>query len=184
MIAPLIYMVSRASGEWSGEQLVNIAGTVAGQGRADSLQGRLDSEDKLTAKALERPYFGWGGYGRSLVATPDGFWVLEMGRKGLLGLVSITAALMLPGAMLVARLPAGEWFRSAAAPVAALAVVLAIYMIDNLFNAMVNPVFVLVAGGLTGFACAVGDARRATARAAQPAPGTPRPLPPAGEYQQ
>ena len=38
------------------------------------------------------------------------------------------------------------------APAAALAVLLGLYMLDNLSNAMYNPIYVLAAGGLAGMA--------------------------------
>jgi hypothetical protein len=36
------------------------------------------------------------------------------------------------------------------APAASLAVMLLLYMVDNLLNAMTNPMFMLVAGGIAG----------------------------------
>ena len=37
------------------------------------------------------------------------------------------------------------------APAAALAVLLGLFMIDNLFNAMPNPIYTVVLGAVTGF---------------------------------
>ncbi len=57
----------------------------------------------------------------------------------------------LPAVLVVRRFPARTWNVAALAPAIALSVILVLlYMIDNLFNAMVYPVFVLVAGGLAG----------------------------------
>jgi len=48
------------------------------------------------------------------------------------------------------RWPAKLWTHPAVAPTAVLAVILALHMIDNIFNAMINPIFTLVAGGVGG----------------------------------
>ena len=36
------------------------------------------------------------------------------------------------------------------APAGALAILLGLYMLDNLLNAMINPIFMVAAGGITG----------------------------------
>lgn len=46
------------------------------------------------------------------------------------------------------RYPARLWLHPMVAPAAALAVCLTLYMFDSVLNAMVNPIFMLAAGGL------------------------------------
>jgi len=62
--------------------------------RADSLEFRFDNEKRLLNRAQERLWFGWGGWGRNRVyniysgkdeSTTDGWWIIEVGTKGLLG---------------------------------------------------------------------------------------------------
>ena len=60
------------------------------------------------------------------------------------------AILTLPLLMLIGRCPARQWKAPYIAPTAALAVLLALYMIDNLSNAMFNPIYYLAAGALLG----------------------------------
>ena len=60
----------------------------------------------------------------------------------------MTSALLLPVLVFLRRYPTRLWVHTAVAPSAALAVLVGLYMIDNLFNAMFNPIYVMSAGGL------------------------------------
>lgn len=62
--------------------------------RAQSYGFRLDQEEGLLAKASQKPYFGWGGWGRSLLydertgkqtSISDGYWIIIYGYAGLVG---------------------------------------------------------------------------------------------------
>ena len=161
MAAPL-YMATRAPGLWDGRQLVSFSSSVAGDERADSLAYRLRNEDMLAAKALEQPVFGWGGWGRGRVydddgrdiSVTDGLWIITLGQRGVVGLIVLTASILLPGILLLRSYPITAWAHPSVAPAAALATMLALYMIDSLMNGMVNPVFALAAGATTGTAAA------------------------------
>jgi len=156
---PPTYMALRASGSWSGHSLVSLVAEMTNEERAASVNFRLKNEDMLVRRSLERKAFGWGRWARSHVfedlppedvSITDGLWVIALGESGLVGLTAITTTLLLPVVLLWRRRPAWQWSHPSVAPAAALAVLLALYMIDNLFNAMVNPVFTLAAGGLVG----------------------------------
>jgi len=157
MVIPL-YMGVRASGVWDGMNLLNLVQTVAGDKRAESLETRFINEDRLTARAFEQPMFGWAGWGRSRVydkygndiSITDGMWVIALGQNGLVGLASLTLAILLPVWLTLRRFPIRYWSHAQVAPAAAMSIILVIYMIDNLLNAMVNPVFMLIAGALAG----------------------------------
>jgi len=131
--------------------------------RAGSLQTRFYNDYQLAEKARARIAFGWGGWGRSRVyeynwrgdlvdvSITDTLWIIAFGQHGLVGLISLFSALLLP--VLVFTLfcyPARTWFHPKVAPAAVLAVALTLYTIDCLLNAMVNPIFGLTAGGLSG----------------------------------
>ena len=160
LLAP-IYMTVRSQDLWSGSQLVTLVANVIDEDRANSLQFRLDNELILIDKALQRPLFGWGRWGRSRVynadgsdvSVTDGLWVIAMGQRGLVGVAALTLLLLLPGIVLIRRFPPTVWSDVAFAPAGALAALLMVYMVDCFFNAMINPIFILVAGGLTAFAC-------------------------------
>jgi hypothetical protein len=158
MAAPS-YMAFRATGSWSADSLVQAASTVHAE-RGKSLQGRLTNDTMLAAKALERPAFGWGGWGRSRIynkegkdiAVTDGLWIIVLGTMGLAGLVSLTLLLLLPAVLFARRYPVRYWIDPRLAPAAVAAVLVVLYMIDNLFNSMFNPVYVMSAGGLVTIA--------------------------------
>jgi O-antigen ligase len=174
LIAPL-YMGVRTLGLWSGQQLVSVTDDAIGADRAESMAMRLRNEDRLVGKALERPVFGWGRFGRNHIidaetgkhTVSDGMWVIAIGQAGLVGLVSLTLMLLLPVWLLIHGCNARFWSQPAIAPAAALAVLLVLHMIDNLFNAMPNPLFLLAAGGLpqvaaiAAAACATAEAKAA-----------------------
>jgi hypothetical protein len=79
----------------------------------------------------------------------DGMWVITLGTFGLLGVISATITIQLPILLARKRLPLAAWTHPLGAPVAVLAVTLALHMLDNLLNAMLNPVFVLAMGGIS-----------------------------------
>ena len=60
--APL-YMMLRGTGEMGGDAMVGIVRSIH-ERRAESLQTRLDNEDRLVEKAMEQPAFGWGRWAR------------------------------------------------------------------------------------------------------------------------
>ena len=144
--------------------------------RAYSLQFRIENEEVLLAHAQERPWFGWGGYGRNFVRDPvsgemlniaDGFWIIVLGMNGWLGYLAefgLTALPLLvlgllvlkPGAVLVARTTAG------------LALILAANLVDLLPNATHIPFTWLMAGALTGEAERMAAARRVVLHSGRP----------------
>jgi len=166
------YMAARTIIGWDGSQLVQAAHAVAGEERASSLKTRLDNEDLLKAKAMRQPLFGWGRWGRNRVydengndiSTTDGLWVIALGQTGVFGAAALTTVFMVP--MLSVR--AGirkRWHDARSAPAVVMALLCALYLMDNLLNAMVNPMFTLIAGGLIGLR---GAPRAATSVEAAP----------------
>ena len=155
--APL-YLGLRLTGAWSGESLAAASAQLSNEERADSLRYRLRNEELLIARGMQKEITGWGRWGRFLVhneegrqlSIPDGLWVIMLGQFGLVGLAALTGVLLLPILLLLRRYPVRLWGHPLVAPAAGLAIVLTLFMIDNLFNAMSNPPFLLAAGALTG----------------------------------
>src|SRR5262249_47357169 len=101
-----IYAGVRIPNLWSGQQAVRLASLLFGKERTASLQYRLDNEEVMIAKALERPILGWGGWNRFNVyglrdesgvfhaetenlvhhVPFDGMWLVIFGYKGCVGL--------------------------------------------------------------------------------------------------
>ncbi len=128
--------------------------------RAQSLEYRIANEEVLLARAQEKPWFGWGGYGRALIldpitgrilSVPDGGWVIVLGNYGWLGYVGQFGLLVLP----LLRL-GREALRPRAMTVApwgaAVALIYGANLIDLLPNNTLVPFTWLMAGALTGWA--------------------------------
>ncbi len=174
---PVVYMGVRGSGVWSGEQLLKVAETLGSEQRAASLQTRLVSEEYLLEHGKDRPLLGWGGHGRAVVSRdgkglrvrvgdvdvaviPDGFWVITFARRGVVGLLAITLALLLPALAVIRRLSPRDWKSPMVGAAAALAVMVGLHAVDNLMNAMRSPLYVIAVGALT--TCVYGLRRRPT----------------------
>ncbi len=155
----LLYLFVRMTGVISSADLVAAANATLGAERAQSLESRLTNEDMLTVRALERPVFGWGGWGRARIhdetgrdiTITDSLWIICIGNKGILGLAALLFALMLPTLMLPRTISVRLWARPETGAFAAFAVILLLWTVDNLLNAMINPVYLLIAGGLGTF---------------------------------
>jgi hypothetical protein len=174
LLIPPSYMYLRASGTISGEWAVERATEVFGADRAQSLDYRMNAENIMSAHALERPWFGYGRWDPAhpkhpgwMVYDPDtgkksaivdGMWVLTLCINGLVGLFTLTTSVLLPVLLLRFRVPPKWWAHPMAAPAAALAVMVALHMCDNLLNAMLNPIFICAIGGIA--ALGVKDAQR------------------------
>jgi hypothetical protein len=156
-VAVPVYMAARVTGMLPAARVIAMAEMVAPSERIGSLEYRLSQEDILNEQSMRRPVFGsgpWGDFrsddqGNSLVGATDGLWMIVLGKYGVTGLAALTAAMLLPAIMLVRRLTTGALSTPTAAPLAVLAVILALVMHDNLLNAMLSPIYPLIAGGLT-----------------------------------
>jgi tetratricopeptide (TPR) repeat protein len=161
LVAPAYYCV-RTTHLWSGSQAVDLARAVVGDTRADSFEFRLSNEELLIAKALQRPIFGWGGWGRNFVydewdnqfSIIDGMWVLALGSFGIVGLITWTISLLLPAILFLRRFPVSQWDRPQVAAAAAIAIVVDLALLYGLFNGTPNVIYIIAAGGLANFASA------------------------------
>lgn len=164
---PVLYAGVRATGRWDGSDLVELSSALGGEKRGGSLRFRMDMENVLIERALEQPLFGWGGWGRnrpiedrSGVVT-DGLWIISMGQHGIVGLVSIMGVLLVGPLLLIRYARSADWLQPRWAGASALAVLLALFMIDCLFNACPNPLFTLACGGVP--TAMVAEVRQRTA---------------------
>lgn len=135
--------------------------------RADSLRFRFDNESVLLERAYEKPWFGWGSWGRNQILDPitgefltvsDGRWVIVIGVYGWIGFIAEFGLLLLPLVLLwrEAISPQGHAVSPYIAP---LSLLLAINMFDMLPNASITPLTWLLAGALMGHAEALRSAR-------------------------
>jgi hypothetical protein len=180
VMIPWVYCAVRAPGLWTGEDLVQFVHRFQPE-RADSLDYRLEAENLLAAKAMEQPIFGWAGYNRGFppwsrgpggVIVPDGLWIIAFNINGAFGLVALLSVFSVPWLLLAWRVPPKRWLRPEYAPAGYLALLLSLFAIDNLMNAMVNPLYLLAAGALTSYTLALSrrgrprTSRRPSPRAA------------------
>lgn len=160
-IAPA-YIALRYPGLWDGKTFNRLMGRFLGWDRVWSYEYRLIMENELLARARRVPLLGSGTRpiwrmsldGRDIIT--DGLWLIAVCRFGLIGLIGLTTALLLPLGRFIRQQPPALWSGPRLAPAAGLAILLGIYMIDNLLNAMVNPVYTVAAGGLIALAACRG----------------------------
>lgn len=157
-VAP-VYMVGRSTGVLDTEEMTALVRPLS-EKRAKSFWYRMWSEEHYVAKAMERPILGWGGEGRQRPIDPetgqeigasDGLWIIVFGKMGLVGLLSMMFTLLLIPIIAVTKQPKSVWRHPRFAGSAVLIILLCMYMIDCLLNAMVNPIYMLAAGALAGF---------------------------------
>lgn len=183
LLAPSGYAAARIAG-WSGEGILELSERWVDTDRASSLKYRMDNEDALVAKAMERPGLGWGRWGRSRIydedgrdiSVTDGMWIITLGVSGLVGLVALALFQALPALALLRRFPSRFWGDPRIAAAAALAVAVLLWAVDNVLNAMVTPLPQLMAGAVIALSRVPREAprRRARAVAARPAAAATR----------
>lgn len=194
VVIPALYMCARTVGGWSAQEIVALAELV-GPERADSLRSRLNSENGVWHRVQGNLWLGTGRFifGAADPAdevqyrvVADGYWIIALGRNGVLGLAAMTAMFVVPLLAFLRRYGGRSWGQAPVASGAALMVCGALFLTDLLFNAMMNPLLVAAIGGLAGAAAVrVGEAprrvrrRRAAGAASQSrarvSPGAARP---------
>jgi hypothetical protein len=181
LAVPPAYCASRIMG-WSGEDAVQLAARVVNQERAESIRFRMDNEDMLVKKAMQRPALGWGRFGRARIydvhgrdiAITDGFWVIYLGGNGVVGLTVVWLLLVVPFLGLRRRFATRLWSDPRLAAPVALVVALLLFAVDDLLNSMLMPIYPAAAGGVMSFLLAAGAARaRSGRRSAIAAPARP-----------
>jgi hypothetical protein len=153
----LLYPVLRAADLFPTGTLVELAGAIDAD-RAQSLKFRFDNEDILLERAWQRFTFGWGRFGRnrvydaesgSDVSVTDGRWIIAMGQFGFIVFLAEFGLL----ALAVARAAQASKFAyddSEQVMLGALALIVAINVVDLLPNASLSPWTWLLAGALLG----------------------------------
>lgn len=152
----LLYPLLRVSDYFPVNTIVDTADFISTE-RAGSMKLRFDQEQQLMDRAMERPLFGWGRFGRSRVydeygydmSVTDGRWIITLGQFGLFGFLAEFGLLTFPVFMAAS---ARKFARSRQEELylAVLSLILAINIVDLLPNAALTPWTWLVAGALLG----------------------------------
>ena len=164
LIGP-IYCTARPAGLLSGDAIVSYTNMIFDEDRMQSLHYRFIMEEVLMRAGNQRPIFGWsrnGGYNPidkngQQAAITDGFWIIVFCNTGNVGLLSMNLMLLIPTALFLKRHHPRTWSEPEVAPQVAIAFILPLYLIDNLSNAMLNPIYAICMGSLTG--CSIGRNR-------------------------
>ncbi|WP_299609848.1 O-antigen ligase [uncultured Tateyamaria sp.] len=147
----LLYPVVRGTSIIPLDTVVTLAGSV-NEERAASFAYRLNFEEQLLARAQERPFFGWGSWGRNLYlgngefAVPDGEWTLLLSQSGWFGFIGRFGLMFLPVILLLWR-----WRKDGIGmETAVIAAALTAAAIDLIPNSGMTPDKWLLAGALWG----------------------------------
>jgi hypothetical protein len=156
------YLVFASTGGLTPQRIAQVSTAVtqlSDAERSASLVFRLENEAQLSKKARLQPIFGWAGWGRARIlneygqdiSITDSLWIINFGNYGFVGLWSWLGAMLLPTfGFVLLKYPPPTWSHPQVVPAAVLAIGLVLYTIDCLSNAMINPIYTLVAGGLAG----------------------------------
>ena len=158
-----LYIGLRSINIVSSEELITLASFVFDPERVSSLGMRLSQEDLFSLKAWERPLFGWGGHDRGLpvdlatgqiiVSVVDSLWLITFSSSGLVGLFSLYFSLLIGPFLLfksgmLAKVKDSSFTMT---PATVLSLILILFTIDSLLNAMVNPLYFMITGGLASY---------------------------------
>jgi hypothetical protein len=142
------------------QTILEVAGTID-QARAISLEVRFREEGRLLDRASEHFLLGWGRFGRNRVyvedwrgiggdtSITDGLWVIVLGQFGLIGFIAEFGLLAMPVFWAAKALRFAESFGDSVF-LSALALIVAVNMIDLLPNSGLSPWTWLLAGSLLG----------------------------------
>nr|WP_321465554.1 hypothetical protein [uncultured Desulfobulbus sp.] len=159
------YMLLRITGGIEATAVETQMSRVFDADRVSSLAIRLQQEDLFIDKMLLKPQFGWGNMGRAwprvgeddegkfAIWMIDALWLIVVSTRGLVGLISITAMMLIGPWRSLSRLRQGVQSTDALSQPISLPLTLAVllFMIDCLVNGMINPVYILVSGALLGW---------------------------------
>jgi hypothetical protein len=182
LVLPPAYCLFRVNG-WSANDLVESAGQLINSERGQSLDFRVQNEDRLIERAIQRPWAGWGRWGENRVhnaegrdlSVTDGLWIIILGCDGAPALLFLILTMILPVLLLYLLVPAQAWTRAALAPAGALSIALVSFLIDCIPNAMITPLYVMAGGGITGACLEAVAASRSRAARGRSSSGVLRP---------
>jgi len=153
----ILYPVTKVNGVFPEKEIISVISQYSPE-RAQSLEFRFQNENEMLAHALERPYFGWGNWGRNRIysdwdgrdlSVVDGRWIAELGINGWVGFIFCYAILLTP---LYFALKTFKYIKEPKDQVffASLAVILTLCILDSIPNTGMGPTHLFLAGILLG----------------------------------
>ena len=151
---PMGYIGLRTFG-WDGHQMISLASQLDAD-RAQSLEVRLENDQMIADKAMQRPVFGWGGWGRWRVkdeygrdiTISDSWWAILLGTTGVFGLVCTYATFISPLFPLSRHKSKARIFYGPVGAAWAVGFGVLLFVLDTLANAMPNTSFILMSACL------------------------------------
>jgi hypothetical protein len=163
IIAIIIYLYVAIQGNFDKMPVLNFLSNFASLDRVRSLEFRLDQETLLIDKAREQFWFGWGAWGRSRVreenyygifqdiSVTDSLWILAFGSRGVIGIISLAFSFLIPALSFPYLSHSVKvWFHPQVGSAAVLAILLPLFMLDNIANNFVSPMGWVMTGAVTG----------------------------------
>lgn len=152
----LLYPLSKILGLFPTAELVNLIEIFSPE-RAQSMEFRFKNEEVLLSRAMERPFFGWGDWGRNRVydelgkdiSVTDGKWILELGMHGFIGFFMYYSILIAPlfyanKAIRYIQDKNQQYYFST------MAIILLVSLVDSIPNTNMGSIQLLLAGVLMG----------------------------------
>jgi hypothetical protein len=160
VVFALAYPTLRAMDLVPTKLMLEVSESVSAE-RAESLRERFSNEYQLLERASQRFWFGWGRFGRSRIrdeygsfnstalAPPDGYWIITMGQFGFVGFLATFGLLGLSVFRAASALRFAESKRDRNF-FAALALIVAVYIVNLLPNSDIFSWTWLLVGALLG----------------------------------
>ncbi|HEY4186197.1 MAG TPA: hypothetical protein VGP07_14065 [Polyangia bacterium] len=129
-----------------------------GEARSGSLNFRLMNESELLARAIQKPWFGWGSWGRQFLYYPwgqlksvvDGEWIAVMGGSGVFGFFGSFGLLIIPILVFARKRLAVVATRPGSMMYSAAMFIGVAFVFDLVPNSGVAPYLVMMIGALAG----------------------------------
>lgn len=182
VLVPMGYIGLRSIG-WDGQQLVRLAEATVEE-RAGSLNMRLENDTIIAEKAMNKPIFGWGSWGRWRVkdefgvdiTVSDSWWAILLGSTGFFGLICTYATFISPLIPLSRHKARSRIFIGPLGAAWAVGFGILLFVLDTLLNAMPNTSFMLMSATLVSVLPLVSPAamRRMMLSEQQPQPAAER----------
>ena len=160
LLIPL-YLFFRMNEIVTATDLLEIAGGYLDEERVHSFSVRLIQENLFFERALDRPWFGWGGYSRGKPIDPetgkemsiviDSLWIIVMRSRGFVGLIALFSAMLIGPWMVLRRIKRCPGVTEDDLLLVVLSLIVTLFMIDSLQNGMLNSVFFLTSGVLLSY---------------------------------
>ncbi len=155
VIIALTYPLTRGMDLFPVQEISEIAENISAE-RAHSFNFRVENENRLLDKTEDRPYFGWGTWGRNRVydsqtgkdlSVTDGRWVIVMSQFGWIGLIAEFGLLALPVIRCFTSFRLLTERREAIV-LAGFSLIMGISLLDLLPNNTMTPLTWLIAGAI------------------------------------